>query len=196
MSSSRSGAIYWCLWVAQFLTFSGYVIVTAGAALLQERANSLPLWGTPGADNTDPTNAVYQTYVNVFQSSNYIIPYPADSQYQFQYQWWIIEYEFAIFILTLALTIFPSLIERVRPIALTFLATALVLIMDNVNSLSFLLRDDIAKEVFEEYRIACAQAGLILVGVANGFTIIFLGLYRDNSAVDGEVHVSKPAANV
>eukprot|EP00955_Chlamydomonas_euryale_P078219 363108-Chlamydomonas_euryale.AAC.7 len=68
--------------------------------------------------------------------------------------------------------------------------------MDNINAVSFLLRDEIATSVFEEYRIATAQAGLILVGVANGFTIIFLGLYKDHSEVDGEVHVSKPAANV
>lgn len=196
MSSSRSGAIYWCLCLAQFLTFCAYVVVTAGAALLQERANSLPLWELEGASNTDPTNPIYQAYVGVFQSSNYIIPYPAESQYQFQYQWWIIEYEFAIFALTAILTLFPSLIERARPVALTFLATALVLVMDNINSVSFLLRNDTAKMAFEEYRIATAQAGLILVGVANGFTIIFLGLYKDNSEVDGEVHVSKPVANV
>lgn len=54
-----------------------------------------------------------------------------------------------------------------------------VLVMDNVNALFFLLRNDTAKLVYEEYRIATAQAGLIMVGCANFLTIIFLGLYEE-----------------
>lgn len=119
------------------------------------------------------------------QSSTYIIPYPEDSKYQFQYQWWIIEFEFVIFALTAALTIFPQMIERVRPVALTFLASALVLVMDNINCVFFLLRNDSAKLVFQEYRIATAQAGLIMVGCGNALTIVFLGLYQAQVAEHG-----------
>ncbi len=37
----------------------------------------------------------------------YIIPYPQQPQYAFQYQWWIIQFELFIFVLTLGLTLFP-----------------------------------------------------------------------------------------
>lgn len=32
--------------------------------------------------------------------------------------------------------------------------------------------------IYEFYRIRTAQAGLIMVGVSNGLTIIFMGLYE------------------
>ncbi len=49
-------------------------------------------------------------------------------------------------------------------------------------------------QVFDGYRIKTALAGLIMVGVANGLTIIFLGLYSDSKAEqhqhnDAVVHV-------
>uniref|UniRef100_A0A7S2QUA5 Uncharacterized protein n=1 Tax=Chlamydomonas chlamydogama TaxID=225041 RepID=A0A7S2QUA5_9CHLO len=174
-----SQLVYYGLVFAQFLTFCAYVVVTAGAALLQARANDLPLWENLVGQKLKDTEDAYR---EVFQSTNYIIPYDHQPKYQFQYQWWIIEYELCIFLLTAALTLFPALIPRLRPVALTFIATALVLVMDNVNALSFLLRNDTAKQVFEEYRIATAQAGLIMVGVANGLTIIFLGSYEHVSS--------------
>ena len=91
------------------------------------------------------------------QSTTYIIPYPEKPEHQFQYQWWIIEFEFFVFVLTLVPTLFPSILPRMRPVALTFMASALVLVMDNINALWFLLRNDTAKLVFEEYRIQVAQ---------------------------------------
>eukprot|EP00798_Chlamydomonas_sp_ICE-L_P000342 gene342-1716_t len=48
--------------------------------------------------------------------------------------------------------------------------------------------NDTAKAVYEEYRIEVVQAGLIMVGIANGFTIIFLGLYDDTAATSGDTH--------
>lgn len=49
---------------------------------------------------------------------------------------WIIEYELFIFLLTAAATIFPArLLHRIRPVALTFMASALVLVMDNINAI-------------------------------------------------------------
>jgi hypothetical protein len=45
-------------------------------------------------------------------------------------------------------------------------------------TLRFLLRNDTAKLVYEEYRIQTAQAGLLLVAIANALTIFFLGLYE------------------
>ncbi len=59
--------------------------------------------------------------------------------------------------LTLACTLFPRIIRRLRPVALTFIASALVLVLDNINAIFFLLRNDTAKMVFDEYRIATAQ---------------------------------------
>jgi hypothetical protein len=115
------------------------------------------------------------------QSTTYIIPYPQQPQYQFQYQWWIIEFEFFAFCWSLAATAFPSILHRLRPVALTFIASALVLVMDNINALFFLIKNDTAKAVFDEYRINVALAGLILVGAANFMTIIFLGLYDTDS---------------
>ena len=45
-------------------------------------------------------------------------------------------------------------------------------------TLRFLLRNDTAKLVYEEYRIQIAKAGLLLVAIANALTIFFLGLYE------------------
>lgn len=72
----------------QLFTFAAYAVVTAGAAMLQKRANNLPLWDGLTAEQTKATRAVYD---DVFQSTTYIIPYPQRPAYQFQYQWWIIE---------------------------------------------------------------------------------------------------------
>ncbi|KAG1660777.1 hypothetical protein FOA52_010387 [Chlamydomonas sp. UWO 241] len=177
--------IYWGLVVAQLVTFAAYAVVTAGAALLQKKANTLTLF-----DGLDPAalEATIEVYNAVFQSTTYIIPYPLQPQYQFQYQWWIIEYQFFLFAITAVLTLFPAFIPRGRIVALTFLATALVLVMDNVNALFFLLRNPTAIAVFEEYRIATAQAGLIMVGVGNGLTIIFMGLYEHDAAETSAPH--------
>jgi len=166
---------------AQLLTFAAYAVVTAGAALLQKKANTLTLF-----DDVKTLDANKALYNDVFQSTQYIIPYPQQPKYQFQYQWWIIEFELFIFVITAALTVFPSLIPRVRPVALTFLASALVLVMDNINAIWFLLRNDVAKLVFGAYRIKTAQAGLLMVGIANGLTIIFLGLYNDREQIQAD----------
>eukprot|EP00798_Chlamydomonas_sp_ICE-L_P009460 gene9460-32445_t len=173
--------IYYGLVFAQVFTFVAYAVVSAGAALLQERANNLPLWDGLNETSLAATEAVYN---DVFQSTTYIIPYPGRPQYQFQYQWWIIEFEFFCFAITAGLTLFPAFIPRGRPVALAFLSSALVLVMDNVNALFFLLRNDTAKAVFEEYRIETAQAGLMMVGIANFMTIIFLGLYQPAPPAD------------
>ena len=62
-----------------------------------------------------------------------------------------------MFLLTATCTVFPSIIPRLRPVALTFIASALVLVMDNINAIFFLLRNDVAMQVFEGYRIKTAQ---------------------------------------
>lgn len=88
--------------------------------------------------------------------------------------------------ITLACTLFPSVIRRVRPVALTFLATALVLVMDNINALFFLLRNDTAKLVFDEYRIATAQVrahalrrGFIVFAACLGKGLVCAGLSEE-----------------
>jgi hypothetical protein len=63
--------------------------------------------------------------------------------------------------------------------ALTFLAAALVLVMDNINSVIFLRRSELAKAVFGEQRIEITLAGLLLVALANFMTIISYGLYKE-----------------
>ena len=117
-------------------------------------------------------------YNDVFQSSTYVVPYPDQPQFQFQYQWWIIEFELFVFVLTALCSVNPAMIPRMKPVCLTFMASAFVLVMDNVNSLFFLLRSDTAKSVFGEHRIACAQAGLMMVGIGNFATIITMGAYQ------------------
>eukprot|EP00899_Mesostigma_viride_P013073 jgi/Mesvir1/21767/Mv04169-RA.2 len=171
-----SNFIYAGLCVAQFLTFCSYVVVTAGAALLQKKANTLKIWDGLTATETAGLTAAYN---DVFQSTQYIIPYPKQPEFQFQYEWFIIEFELFIFLITATCTLFPKILTRVRPVALTLMSTALVLVFDNINGIFFLLRNDTAKAVFEEYRIATAQAGLIMVGISNGLTIFFMGLYQD-----------------
>jgi hypothetical protein len=176
MTAHRSSVCYAGLVGAQSLTLAAYVVVTVGAALLQKKANTLTLFNDPA--QVEANTALYN---EVFQSTQYIVPYPQQPQYQWQYQWWVIELELFVFLWTAAITLFPALIPRVRPVALTFIAAALVLVMDNINALYFLLRNDTAMAVFDDYRIKMTQAGLIMVGVANGLTIIFLGLYQPDS---------------
>jgi hypothetical protein len=178
--------VYAGLVVAQVLTFCAYAVVTAGAALLQKKANTLTLFDGLSAEDTAATTVVYN---DVFQSTTYIIPYPQRPQYQFQYQWWIIEFELFVFLLTATCTLFPSIIPRMKPVALTFIASALVLVMDNINALFFLLRNETAMTVFEGYRIQTAQAGLIMVGCCNFLTIFFLGMYLPAHEVPATSHV-------
>jgi len=99
-----------------------------------------------------------------------------------QYQWWIIQVELVLFLFTALLTIKPSFIARARPVALTFLASALSLVMDNTNSLAKLNRDAGAMSTLDDYRINTAYGGLVLVFCANVLTIICLGLYKDDKA--------------
>lgn len=91
-------------------------------------ATSLPL---PTRAPPNPRPLVCGT--TTLQATTYIIAYPQQPQYQFQYQWWIIQFELFVFLLTAACTVFPSIIKRMRPVALTFIASALVLVMDNIN---------------------------------------------------------------
>lgn len=131
-------------------------------------------------DNTTATSNLVESILTDARMNGYNT---ADKlSFALQYQWWIIQVELVIFLFTALLTIKPSLIARARPVALTFLASALSLVMDNTNSLSKLNRDDRAKSALDDYRINTAYGGLVLVFCANVFTIIFLGLYKDNKA--------------
>lgn len=183
--SNYNKIVYAGLVVSQVLTFCAYVVVTAGAALLQKKANTLTLFDGLQGQALQDTIDVYN---EVFQSTTYIIPYPQRPKYQFQYQWWIIEFEFFIFVWTAVATMFPSIIRKVRPVALTFIAAALVLVMDNINAIFYLIRSDLANTVFDDYRINTAQAGLIMVGVANGLTIIFMGLYDTDEHIQATMN--------
>jgi hypothetical protein len=134
---------------------------------------------------------------SLLQQTTYIIGYADKPRFQFQYQWWIIEFEFFIFAITAFLTLFPRHIPRGRIVALTFLASAFVLVMDNINAIWFLLRNDTALMVYQEYRIQTAQAGLLMVGIGNALTVIFMGLYEHpqetkEHGVDATVIVKNP----
>lgn len=111
--------LYAGLLFSQVFTFAAYVVVSAGAALLQKKANTLELFDGMNETTLAATTLVYN---QVFSYTNYINPYPHDRQYQFQYQWWIIEFELFVFLLTACCTLFPSTIPRMRPVALTFIA--------------------------------------------------------------------------
>eukprot|EP00197_Chlamydomonas_leiostraca_P004576 CAMPEP_0202863864 /NCGR_PEP_ID=MMETSP1391-20130828/4325_1 /ASSEMBLY_ACC=CAM_ASM_000867 /TAXON_ID=1034604 /ORGANISM="Chlamydomonas leiostraca, Strain SAG 11-49" /LENGTH=194 /DNA_ID=CAMNT_0049543539 /DNA_START=117 /DNA_END=701 /DNA_ORIENTATION=- len=186
MAESKN-ILYAGLVISQLLTLAAYVVVTAGAAMLQKRANNLPLWKGLTDEQLKATIPVYN---DVFQSTGYIIPYPQNPEYQFQYQWWIIQFELFVFLLTATCTVFPAIIPRLRPVALTFIAAALVLVMDNVNAVFFLLRLDLAKTVYGATAIQVAQAGLIMVGCANFLTIIFLGSYPAEQTTSYTSHKS------
>lgn len=188
--------MYGGLVFAQIVTFAAYAVVTAGAALLQQRVGAVNDMLFPaGLKESDPETyaANLAAYQDAFQSTTYMVPYPGRGRYQFQYEWWIIEMEFAIFALTAFLTIFPRFIPRARPVALTFLASALVLVMDNINAIWWLLRNDLAKTLFHEHRIATAQAGLLMVGIGNSLTIIFMGLYEHVHHTDATITMTSPA---
>lgn len=105
------------------------------------------------------------------------------------------QFELAIFLLTAACTVFPSIIPRMRPVALTFLASAMVLVMDNINAIFFLLRSDLAKTVYTARAIEVAQAGLLMVGIGNFLTVVCLGAYHPAAPhVDMEVHIPTKGA--
>lgn len=72
----------------------------------------------------------------------------------------------------------PKFIAKGKPVALALLSAALPLVMDSMNSLSFLTRNDTAKSVYTDERLNTTYAGLILVFCANILTIIFMGLYE------------------
>lgn len=169
-----SPVLHALLMLSQLVTLIGYVVVTVGVGMLQDRANNLPLWNGMTAEQRASTEPVYN---DVFQSAN-VIPYPSDSKYQFQHQWFIVQFELMVFLLTAPGVLFPRIIERVRPAALTFLGSALVIVLDNINSVLFLSRSELAKTVFEETRINWTLAGLIFVAVGNFMTIFAYGLFK------------------
>ena len=130
-----------------FLFFLSSIILL-GAALLQYRANNLVRNGFDFTTETsnklkalDPTNPNAgggdAAYNGLFTRTTYIIGYNDDPKFQFQYEWWIIEFEFFIFAMTAFLTLFPKHIPRGRIVALTFMATAMVLVMDNINAIRY-----------------------------------------------------------
>lgn len=169
--------LYAGLVFSQIFTLVAYVLVTIGAALLQNKADTdVHDLMTAGGWSTSPTK---QVYTEVFTGAN-IMPYTQSKmlKFQFQYQWWIIEFELLIFVLTALLTLMPKHIARGKAVALPLLASALPLVMDNMNSLNFLVRNDVAKSIFIEERLKTTFAGLILVFIGNMLTIIFMGLYE------------------
>ena len=169
--------VYAGLVFAQLFTLIAYVVVSAGAGMLQNKLDTAVRNGikdgsvTPGGLFEVLSGARMNVYTSVDK-----LPFVL------QYQWWIIQVELVLFLFTALLTIKPSFIARARPVALTFLASALSLVMDNTNSLSKLNRDDNAKFYLDDYRINTAYGGLVLVFCANVLTIICLGLYKDDKA--------------
>jgi len=168
--------IYFGLIFAQLLTLVAYTVVTFGAAFMQNIFDTEIRNVLMAGDSAGFQAAV----TDVLQSAN-IIPYMSKANtlpFSLQYQWWIIEMELLIFLLTAMLTVMPKFIARGKPVALALLSAALPLVMDNMNSLAFLSRNDAAIGIFSGERINLTYAGLILVFCANILTIIFMGLYQ------------------
>lgn len=115
------------------------------------------------------------------QSSTYVIPYPDRGFHQWQYQWWIIEFEFFIFCITAVCTLKPASIPRMKVVCLALLASALPLVMDNINAFWFLLRDYTANSHWHYHRIACALSGFMMLGIGNMWTLICMGAYQHTS---------------
>eukprot|EP00959_Pyramimonas_sp_CCMP1952_P378686 7932538-Pyramimonas_sp.AAC.1 len=51
--------------------------------------------------------------------------------------------------------------------------------MNNIDSVIYLKRSELAKAVFEEYRITWTLAGLLIVAVGNFLTIFSYGLFKE-----------------
>merc|ERR1719446_1619396 len=135
--------VYAGLVFSQLFTLIAYVVVSAGAGMLQNKLDTAIRNGlkdtSTAADTQDAlTSVLASARMNVYNTSDKL-------SFVLQYQWWIIQVELVLFLFTALLTIKPSFIARARPVALTFLASALSLVMDNTNSLSKLNRDDDAK---------------------------------------------------
>merc|ERR1719446_876156 len=172
--------VYAGLVFSQLFTLIAYVVVSAGAGMLQ---NKLDTAIRNGLKDTSTAADTQDALTSVLASARMNVYNPSDKlSFVLQYQWWIIQVELVLFLFTALLTIKPSFIARARPVALTFLASALSLVMDNTNSLSKLNRDDNAKFYLDDYRINTAYGGLVLVFCANVLTIICLGLYKDDKA--------------
>jgi len=158
-------------------TLIAYVVVSAGAGMLQNKFDTVVRNGIKDGSVTSTTlqTVLSGARMNVYTSVDKL-------PFILQYQWWIIQVELVLFLFTALLTIKPSFIARARPVALTFLASALSLVMDNTNSLAKLNRDAGAMSTLDDYRINTAYGGLVLVFCANVLTIICLGLYKDDKA--------------
>jgi len=169
--------VYAGLVFSQLFTLIAYVVVSAGAGMLQNKFDTVVRNGIKDGSVTSTTlqTVLSGARMNVYTSVDKL-------PFILQYQWWIIQVELVLFLFTALLTIKPSFIARARPVALTFLASALSLVMDNTNSLAKLNRDAGAMSTLDDYRINTAYGGLVLVFCANVLTIICLGLYKDDKA--------------
>jgi hypothetical protein len=172
-----ASVIFLGLIFAQTLTLVGFLTTLGGLASLQKQANSLHI--------ADITNSTAQAaLVNVYDSTftaGLLNPYPYNPGWQFEYQWFALWFEFAIFIWIDALIIFPAYILRLKATALAFVSAALVLIFENVNAVLFFKRSNVATVTFGQKRIETTLAGLIIVGIANGLSILFLGILGTGS---------------
>lgn len=82
------------------------------------------------------------------QSSQFLIPYPEQGRYQLGIAWWIIQFELFIFLWSAAATVFTSLRNRLRRVALSFLPAGLVIVVYVIDAVLYLSRDDTAKLVY------------------------------------------------
>jgi hypothetical protein len=175
---------------AQALTVAGFVIIVAGLSKLQKSANKLGLNKLSAAAAAPTVDAYDATF-----SHGLVTPYPLQTDVQFGLQWFLVFFQLCILLFNLVLAAAPRLVPAGKSTALTFLAVALTLTIEACNSLAFFHRSPVAAAVFSLRTVDVTFAGALIVAVANGFTIISLGLWVPEVVANDNVYAPHHHAN-
>mmetsp|Transcript_20684 Transcript_20684/g.62331 ORF Transcript_20684/g.62331 Transcript_20684/m.62331 type:complete len:230 (+) Transcript_20684:259-948(+) len=175
----KFGPIRSTLILAQLLTLIGFLIILGGLSKLQKTANALTLAAGNAAGDSEAA-AITLVYTDVFQSAGQV-PYPNNPKHQFAFQWFILFLELIIFVGIAVLATFPATILRLKHALASILTYAFVLLTLTGQSVLYFHRNAAAKSVYGETPINVTLAGILIVLVANGVTLITLGLIGTGS---------------
>jgi hypothetical protein len=157
------------LMITQILTAIAFTIVLGGLASLQKQANTVSL----------PLPQQQALYIETFQAGG-VRPYPGNGRYQFGLQWWILMFEIFIFMMIFVLLVMPRQLLRLKHAAMALLVYVFVLTTLQIDSLLYFNRSPVADSVYGSTRIKVTLAGSIMGAICNGFSIILLGLLRED----------------
>jgi hypothetical protein len=106
-------------------------------------------------------------------------PYPGRTHDQFAFIWYVIFFELFVLLVILCLLAVPRTLLRLKHVGMAFLAYVFVLVTLLIQSVLFFYRSDVATTTFGKGPIEATLAGLIILVLANAFSIISLGLLHD-----------------